>query len=275
MIGGFRTVEISDPRFEQEELRHVTVKSAALAQRADVTVFVPAEVTGRCHVPLVILLHGVYGSHWAWTRKAGVHRIARRLIDAGILPPCVVAMPSDGLWGDGSGYVPHPERNFERWIIEEVPVAAAYAAPGVNADAPQYIAGLSMGGYGALRLAGRFPQKFRAVAGMSSITHLAQLYDFVEERIDCPLLSDSEKSVATVWEQAATRGPLPALRFDCGRDDPLLSANRELHQRLLAARIAHDYDEPDGGHTWGYWTCQIETVLQFFAPYLADQRPTT
>ena len=80
-------------------------------------------------LPLVILLHGVYGSHWCWSLKGGAHRTADHLVRTGQIRPMVLAMPSDGLWGDGSGYLPHNARNFERWILDDVPKAVAEALP--------------------------------------------------------------------------------------------------------------------------------------------------
>src|SRR6267154_1045225 len=119
----FRTIEISEPRFEADGLKWVTVKSRALRHRADLTLFVPRQAASVSNIPVVILLHGVYGSHWAWALKGGAHRMAARLIDAQQIPPMVLAMPSDGLWGDGSGYLPHPNHNFELWVVEDVPAA--------------------------------------------------------------------------------------------------------------------------------------------------------
>ena len=163
----FRTFEISDPRFESEGLRWITVKSPALRQRADMTVFVPRQAASAKDVPCVILLHGVYGSHWAWALKGGAHRTARRLIEEGRIPPLVLAMPSDGLWGDGSGYLKHSTQNFEGWIIEEVPAAVRQAVPAVTERSPWFISGLSMGGFGALRIGAKYPDRFRAVGGHS------------------------------------------------------------------------------------------------------------
>ena len=105
----FRTFELSDPRFESEGLRHITVKSRALRGRGDMTLFVPRGAEQMLNLPLAILLHGVYGSHWAWTRSGGVHRTLTRLIDSGGITPIALVMPSDGLWGDGSGYVRHAD----------------------------------------------------------------------------------------------------------------------------------------------------------------------
>ncbi len=210
----FRTFEISDERFEFDGLRFVTVKSPALGHRADLTLFVPPQAQGWRDVPVVILLHGIYGSHWGWALKGGAHRTAARMIAAGELPPMVLAMPSDGLWGDGSGYVPHMREgeamrlslavlndevepigvsgtssaseqasDFERWIVEEVPAAVNRAVPSTSADSPLFIAGLSMGGFGALRLGAKYPGRFRAVSGHSSATRAEQLQGAVEEGV--------------------------------------------------------------------------------------------
>ena len=103
----FRTVEISDPRFERDHLRVFTVKSSGLKGRADVCVFIPPSITTAVTLPVVILLHGVYGSSWSWPLKSGVHVQLMEKIRSGELPPMVLAMPSDGLWGDGSGYLEH------------------------------------------------------------------------------------------------------------------------------------------------------------------------
>src|SRR5438045_628198 len=118
---GFRTIEISDPRFEHDGLREITFKSPSLRGRADVTLWLPPNAEATADLPLVLLLHGVYGSHWAWTRSGGAHRMAGALIEQNEIPPMALAMPSDGLAFDGSGYVAHPDRDFERYIVEEVP----------------------------------------------------------------------------------------------------------------------------------------------------------
>lgn len=259
----FRTVEISDPRYEREDLRHVTVKSPALGQRADLTIHATPAARVTTDVPVIVLLHGVYGSHWAWTLSGGAHVTSARLQSAGELPPCVLVMPSDGLWGDGSGYLPHRLQDFERWIVNEVPAAAAHAVPAITRNSPVCIAGLSMGGFGALRLGAKFPRRYRAVSGHSSITHFDQFRDFVEERPGSFTVLDEDRDVfQTLYRN---RGQLPPIRFDCGTSDPLLDSNRLLHQALQEAGICHCYEEFPGGHEWTYWETHLEDTLRFFA----------
>ncbi|MDZ4699775.1 MAG: alpha/beta hydrolase-fold protein [Rhodothermales bacterium] len=261
----FRTLRASDPRFEHESLRHITVKSPALGRRADLTLYLPAEGPER-DLPLVLLLHGVYGSHWAWAYKGGVHRTAQRMIDAGELPPLAIAMPSDGLWGDGSGYLPHPERNAERWIVDEVPAAVAQETGRTSSASPLFIGGLSMGGFGALRLGATHGSRFRGISGHSSVIHLERLKTFVEEPIEAfGVPPEHCDALGALVRHKAT---LPPLRFDCGTEDPLLEDNRALHAALDAAGIPHTYEEFPGGHEWTYWERQVVRTLRFFGGIL-------
>lgn len=268
----FRTIEVSDPALAPEGLTFVTVKSAALRQRADLTLYRPRQAAGRQRLPIVVLLHGVYGSHWAWAFKGGAHRTAQRLIDAGEIPPLVLAMPSDGLWGDGSGYVRHADQDFERWIVDEVPAAVRATLPECDERSPLAIAGLSMGGFAALRLAGRHPRRFVAAAGHSSITEVAQLDGLIEERRDHWAAGPVDTGVLEALRRADA--PLPALRLDCGTEDTLLGAHRALHDGLQAAGIAHEYAEHPGGHDWGYWSSHLEDTLRFVARHLGGDAAT-
>ncbi len=258
----FRTLEVSDPRFSREGLHFITVKTPNLQGRGDISVFLPEKVSDP--LPLVILLHGVYGSHWVWTMKAGVHRTAQRLIDEKHIKTIALAMPSDGLFGDGSGYLPHSGREFEKWIVDDVPAAVREAFPNLKFDDEAvFVAGLSMGGFGAMRLGANYPQRFRGFAGHSSITELAQMSQFVEEPLS--LYRQEEADDGSVLAQMLkNKANLPPFRFDCGRDDNLLAANQMLHQKLLEHAIPHEYEEFSGGHEWAYWEKHIEQTLVFF-----------
>ncbi|MEO9003663.1 MAG: hypothetical protein ABI288_02950, partial [Ginsengibacter sp.] len=76
----FRTIEISNPKFENDYLRFITVKSPNLKGRGDICVFVPRGIEEMTGCPLVILLHGVYGSAWCWSLNGGVHLTALEMI---------------------------------------------------------------------------------------------------------------------------------------------------------------------------------------------------
>lgn len=262
----FRTVERADPDISAEGLEFVTVKSPALRRRADVTLFVPPAARGVSDLPVVILLHGVYGSHWAWALKGRAHVTATRLIAEGRLPPAVLVMPSDGLWGDGSGYVWQADLDAERWIMEDVPALARQLIEGCTERSPLLLAGLSMGGFGALRLAGKHRTRIAAAAALSAVTEAAQLESFMEEGTDGWSSLPADRSVLAAL--VGRPGPLPPLRLDCGLEDGLLDANRALHAALDQAGVRHLYVERPGGHDWPYWTRTLADTLAFFGDVL-------
>ena len=263
----FFTTEISDPRFETHGLRHITVKSPALGGRGDISVFVPRGSEGISHLPVAILLHGVYGSHWSWAYQAGVHLTAQKMIDQGIIRPMLLAMPSDGLFQDGSGYLNHTKAYYENWIVQEVPQALRELLPAVTEKSEFYIAGLSMGGYGALRLGAKYPQRFKAFSGLSSITEFVQLADFYEPGTFNKLAERVETPESVLEILLAQRENLRPFRFDCGTEDLLFSANQQLSEALNQHGIDHIFEAKPGGHTWDYWEQNIEATLRFFNGY--------
>jgi S-formylglutathione hydrolase FrmB len=180
----------------------------------------------------------------------------------------VIAMPSDGLRGDGSGYLPHRTQNYESWITDDVPAAVMENILQVSGASPRFIAGLSMGGYGALRIGAKYPERYAAISGHSSITEVTQMARFVEEPLST-YETDFNSSVHQAILGAGAK--LPPLRFDCGVADELIDANRTLHGQLNAAGIPHTYEEFPGGHEWPYWAEHIADTLRFFAAQVSGR----
>jgi S-formylglutathione hydrolase FrmB len=257
----FQTIEASDPALEKENLRYVTVKSPALGGRGDVTLWVPPSQEIDT---VLILLHGVYNSHWAWSHKGGVHRVAQALLDAGEISPMVIAMPSDGLSRDGSAYLTFPSgQDVEKWVVDEVPAIAQLAAPNLSSTAKIAIGGFSMGGYGALRLGAKFPHRFHSVSAHSSITDIHEMAKFVAEPLDDYLACAPIEELSAIHWMRKHCDRLPRLRFDCGVDDLLLDGNRSLHAALKTDGIPHIYEEFLGGHEWPYWQKHVAGTLRF------------
>jgi putative tributyrin esterase len=123
-----------------------------------------------------------------------------------------------------------------------------------------------MGGFGALRLAAKYPQRFVATAGLSSITRFEEMSRFVEEPLSSYHVRDEDRSVLdTILRH---RGQLPAIRFDCGISDPLIEGNRALHRALEQAGVGHIYAEYPGAHEWAYWIAHLPDALSFFGDVL-------
>ena len=107
----------------------MTIKTPHLKGRGDMCLFVPEKAKSHQNLPIYILLHGVYGSAWAWAFKGGAHVTFQQLLEQNTVKPAVIAMPSDGLWGDGSAYFTHHQKAFDRWIVEDLPLAIAENIP--------------------------------------------------------------------------------------------------------------------------------------------------
>lgn len=260
----FRTTELSNPSLEMAGLRFITVKSRNLQKRGDICVFVPEG--DHKDLPVVTLLHGVWGSCWVWAFKGNAHGVAKKLINEKKIRPIILAMPSDGLWGDGSAYMPHGEQDYEKWIAKDVPQAILENIPQSSAASKHFISGLSMGGYGALKIGSRYGQFYKGISAHSSITAYGQMKLFVEESEDHyrsynPELEDAFISIKN------NSNFLPPLRIDCGESDLLIEYNRKLHQQLSYAGIDHSYEEFKGGHEWEYWEEHLVDTLLFFDQY--------
>ncbi len=243
-------------------LIHACCKSSALGGRGTVSLWLPEQQTQD--MPIMILLHGVYGCHLDWTASGRVHDIVTDLIDVGDIPPCALLMPSDGLSGDGSGYLSRQEADYERWIVEDCLDAAYWLSDMLSDQSPVAIGGLSMGGYGALRLGCKYPDRFTAITGHSSITRFDELFLFVEEsRAQFTQWGPVQEDVIDYARMHAER--LPPLHFDCGVDDRLLAGNRLLHKQLEDISVTHQYLEHAGGHSWDYWQTYVSDALRHAA----------
>jgi putative tributyrin esterase len=214
-------------------------------------------------------MHGVYGSHWNWLVLGNLPGTAMEMIGEGKIGAFAIAMPSDGLWGDGSGYVIHREFDAESWIIDDVPAAVRAACPELKLDRI-FLAGQSMGGFGALRLGAKHASRISGVSAHSPVTRLADLIQHVQQPLS-DYQSAGKRDTDLLYWMRKHRAQLPPIRIDCGTEDALLESNRALHEALLKDRIPHSYDEHPGGHDWVYWRQHVRATLQFVSR-LAHQK---
>jgi S-formylglutathione hydrolase FrmB len=178
------------------------------------------------------------------------------------IQPAIIAMPSDGLWGDGSAYLPHHKKRFDQWIVEDVPNAVIESVAEADLTSKVCIGGLSMGGFGALMLGSQFSDNFEAISAHSSITKLEDFSKFVEEPVSVYL--GEVESTDVVESILKNKDKLPPLRFDCGQSDQLIEGNRLLHKELTNSNVDHIYQEFEGGHEWEYWETHVAKSLLFF-----------
>ena len=257
----FPNAQLSPPIPGNANLRFLNFRSDALGGRGDVVLFTPTGHGSIERLPFLILLHGVYGCQWNWWLNGDIASTAVEMLRDGTMAPMLIAMPSDGLWGDGCGYVPHAHANYEQWIADDLPACLRELFPNLD-PAKFFLAGLSMGGFGALRLGMKYADRVAGVSAHSSVTNVKQLSRFVPYPPSAFLHAGEVDTDLLHWAKL-NRDHLPPIRFDCGTEDSLITENRELHRALTELKIPHDYKEFPGGHDWPYWTEHVRETLSF------------
>jgi enterochelin esterase-like enzyme len=263
----FRTVRASAPELLAPGLRILTVQSPSLRGRGDLAIHVTPAAAASDRPPVVILLHGVYGSFWNWPLVGHAHLTVDHLVRTGQVRPIVLATPCDGLSAEGTAYLTHRHADYESWIIDDV-VDCVAEFTGTTAGSPLFLGGNSMGGFGAARLGLRHGSRVSGIALHSAITHLDQLAEFTVDDVGREAgLAAADRDLLTYVDGAPS---VPPIYLDCGTADPLLEANRSLHRELEQRGIHHEYHEFDGGHDWDAWTARLAHSLRFFESVLED-----
>jgi S-formylglutathione hydrolase FrmB len=226
------------------------------------------------HYPVVYLLHGLTGHYTNWLQYG-------HLIDYTVAYEFIIVMPEgNNGWYTDSATVPTDK--YESYIVQELIPDVEKRFRGVSTREGRAIAGLSMGGYGALKFGVKYPEKFVFVASMSGALDAAswtkaQLggFEFILQTLLPVYGAENSETRATndiskLYRElpASQIAALPFVYLDCGTEDPLLATNRGFVDILLSRKIPHEYRELPGGHSWPYWDAQVQEVLRVAAKKL-------
>jgi len=139
-----------------------------------------------------------------------------------------------------------------------------------------------MGGYGALRIALGYPDRYTSANSHSgALMHgsrptkkpTSSLQDAEWRRVFGPKPMETDHDLVHLARECEKAGNLPKIRIDCGTDDFLIEDNRAYHKHLEALRIDHEYEEFPGVHNWDYWDTHVRTALAFHAKNLKLKVP--
>lgn len=260
-------------RLAPERAREEALQSAALGRAMKYRVLLPAEyATSQRRYPVLYLLHGLGGAYTDWTTRTNIAEYSRTL-------PLIIVMPDGGnSWYTNAADT--PADRYEDYILTDLQADVVSKYRTINSRHGRAIAGLSMGGYGALKMALKRPGAFAVAGSFSgafSATRQAELVKLIASQ-DEPLrriFGDDGSAVRRendlyMLAAAAKPGAVPYLYIDCGIADRLLGANREVVATLLQSGVAYEYHEVAGGHTWEYWDRQIRQFLPILMKKLAD-----
>lgn len=243
-------------------------------------------------LPVLYLLHGMSDNHTIWMRRTAIDRYAAGRKLAIVMPSCGRSYYANQVFG----------LEYQRFIGEELPQICRRFFRISDKREDNFIAGLSMGGYGALKIALNYPDRFSYCASMSGVLDLGLLknareyehaaddaylqamresdYETYRRIMDIRLCFGTmdgyrspENNLIAALESCAARGvQLPELYLSIGRQDYLYETNVPFRAKLDALKIPYRYEEFDGRHEWAVWDKKIQDVLDWLP--VQSSKPT-
>jgi S-formylglutathione hydrolase FrmB len=258
-------------------LETLKFESKKVAYPVEYSIYLPPDYeTSNRSYPVLYLLHGYSDDETGWIQFGEANRIADRGIANGDFPPCIIVMP-DGKVTWYSNSIDGKDPWEDMFVDEFIPFIEKQYRIRANKEF-RAIAGLSMGGNGALLLSMRHPDLFSSCVAMSAGTFTdaevlnGNMYDRFFGTIHGPKPAND---VSEHWKaysplhllDSVDKEKLKSIRFyiDCGDDDFLYKGNAALHVKMRDLEIPHEFRVRNGGHEWSYWRTGLFDGLKFIS----------
>jgi len=245
--------------------------SDVLTTRCTVNVLLPqrkpADPQDNYQAPfrVLYLLHGYSDDQTAWQRWTSIERYAEGRNLAVLMPYAQNSFYTDMLHGG----------KFFTFLTEELPAVAHDLFPLSGERADTFVAGLSMGGYGAFKLALSRPDQYAAAASLSGAVDICQLV--TQHHSNDPAWLETMRAIFgdlnkvpggphdlfSLAKKVSQSGTKPRLFQYCGTEDFLYQANLRLRDFIRPLGFDYTYEETPGDHTWGHWDRMIQKVLDW------------
>lgn len=247
-------------------IMHTLFTSTTLMRRCAMNVFVPEKPhsDGKPGFPVVYLLHGRSDDENSYADH-GIRALAEKYEFILVMPDGSRSFYSDMVCG----------QNYWTFISEELPRLISTMYPARTDRANTFATGLSMGGYGALKLGLRQPERFGKVASMSAVADIGWVGRAEGNMSDVEVESiygsrtgmlGGDDDLFELLKRPAPACGRPELMVRCGDADKLINENREFIKRAAdAGNWKVDYAEcPGAGHCWDYWMATLPEIFDFF-----------
>ena len=235
-------------------------KSAVLGKASNILILAP-ESPKREKLRVLYLLHGLSDDYSAWLRYTSLERYLKYNSDTlVVMPDAQKSFYTDMAHGD----------NYYTYIAKEIPefISSLFNISKDRNDT--YIAGLSMGGYGAFKIALKNPDRFSAAASFSGALDIEALSKSIDgfSKIATDILGEgyelnsSNENLFRLLEKDLPQKP--RLLQMCGTEDFLYQINQNFKNKIEDKKFDYEYKESPGTHNWDYWDQCIKYALEFF-----------
>jgi S-formylglutathione hydrolase FrmB len=243
----------------------IAIPSLAMKKDIPATIILPdACRTNNARLPVLYLLHGYSDNYKGWAARTPIKELADEY-------SMIVVCPDGGFSSWYFDSPVDPTIRYETFVSKELVGYIDQHYQTLPRRESRAIAGLSMGGHGAMFLAIRHPDIFSVVACMSGGVDLRPFpnnWD-IAKRLGSYQEHPERWAANSVVTLAETLPPGElAISIDCGTDDFFLQVNRNLHQLLLQRKVPHDYTERPGKHEWAYWSNCIKYQMLFISDHV-------
>jgi S-formylglutathione hydrolase FrmB len=257
---------------EQKALvRDAVFHSSSLERDMRYRVLLPRSYENGGRFPVLYLLHGIYGDYKNWDTRTGLENYAKDL-------HIIIVMPdADDSWYTNSATVAADK--FEDYIAKDLIAEIDEKYRTIHDGHRRAIAGLSMGGYGAVKLGVKYPDLFAFAGSLSGAFNAPNNLDTLRPDFRTKLLEvfggegGHTRPQNDIFLLLNTRhqAPYPYFYLACGTADFFLDTNRSLTQQLSSRNLAYEYHETPGGHTWEYWDQALQPLLGAVGDKLRNQ----
>jgi putative tributyrin esterase len=244
--------------------------SDVLELSTSMTVILPQETSSQIGMagagaegdpPVLYLLHGMSDDDSTWSRRTSIERYVAPLGLAVVMPQVHRSFYADEVHGS----------RFWTYLSEELPAIAASFFRFSQRREDTFVAGLSMGGYGAFKWALRQPERFAAAASLSGALDLARRQRFGGERADAvsrifgdvPIAGTDNDLLWLLDESTRSGASVPDLFLCCGAEDHLFPDNLAFRDTAERLGVPLTVEFGPGEHEWGYWDRMIQDVLRW------------